>query len=218
MTEYLVDPLSTRLTKPKRPLPSREWMVGYTQGNAYVTDGSILMEVAELAALRFLPKEIQKAFESCHNTDEPSEEKPQGVRMTLLKGARETMFHYPRAKQLMPLSTHPIEHTMVTIVGKMGTLRLLRNPVDNNPITLNDDFIGNLLWLGGFPHHKKHDDVFRCFQADPISPDASQQTRDNAPVIIEPLNGCGIRFLIMPVQVGFLHEIKTLFAPRMEGE
>lgn len=202
MSQYLVDTLSTRNTRAKKPSPTHEWMVGYNRGNGYITDGSVLIEISVLDAIQLLPQEFQYAFTHAHNTDNPTDKTPQGVKYSFKGGPRDVMHHYPQAKQLMPLKTRPMEYTRMTLDGKLGAVRVIRNPETKEPTALNNDYIANLLWIGGYPRGKRNDD-FRILQA---------EGNNEAPCIIEPINDCGIRFLIMPVQCReILADVRTAF-------
>lgn len=194
MSQHLVTFLSTFNTRSKKPSPTREWMVGKNHGNHYITDGSVMVEITAPDALSRLPIEFQHAFSKTNDTN--------GVYMSLKGTCRELAPFPSNCKNLMPIKTRPMEYTRVTLDGKLGTVRVIRNPETKEPTALNDEYIANLLWIGGYLRGKRNDN-FIITQA---------EGNNEAPCIIEPVNDCGIRFLIMPVQCReLLADLRTSF-------
>ena len=201
MSQHLVTALSTFNTRPKKPSPTREWMVGHHQNNRYITDGSVMVEISIPDAVALLPIEFQHAFSKTVESTHVVENLSTGVYMTL-KGSIRTLQPFPCCKNIIPVKTRPMEYTRVTLNTKLSVVRVIRNPETKEPTAINEEYIANLLWLGGYSRSKRNDD-FRILQA---------EGNNESPCIIEPVNECGIRFLIMPAQCReLLAELKNSF-------
>lgn len=138
--------------KAKKPRPSHEWMIGYSDGVKYITDGTVLLN-----------------WDNCPNPDpwlsvlvnDTHRDNNTGVKATYTKGVTLAMGSYPKCAQLFPQDCiHKWEDTGIIFdATPRGALQRVFYNKEIGYQYANLDYLKNIFHLAGLRKQSQYDAV-----------------------------------------------------------